>query len=464
MLMELRYARLDPRLQARRLRRRPGAALLGVGVLALVIILLLSRCGAEGALSTAPVVTVPPGESLRGMKGTRPTTAQDEGFRADLRAAWTEFAPQDGQLSGYDYAAEAYDAVMVAALAAEAARSDGGSLADSLVGITSGLVECSDFSQCRDLVRRGESVGYRGVSGPVIMNAQGENVVTKYAVVEFGADNRIDPSLTRVVDLMGERDAPAPTVSGPRREGDGVLTIGSLLPITGQLASYAPAQQAAIRLAIGRINTAGGVLGREVVYREADSGDTGANKMLEAVEELIEAEVDVIIGPSSTAVTVRVIDRILEAGIVQISPANTNMLLVGFDDQGLYFRMAASDDQQTVLLAELMEQDGLQRVGIFAVDDLYGNSLTTTLTRSLEARGIEVALTDLYSPNLGSFAENVEQMRAAEVDGIVVISFDEGVRLLRAMVDAGLGPEEISVYGVDSNMGDDFGALFDSTR
>jgi ABC-type branched-subunit amino acid transport system substrate-binding protein len=158
--------------------------------------------------------------------------------------------PLADPLTEFAYAAEAYDAVIIAALAAEAAGTDGGDLADFIVAVTSGSVICFSFAECIDLLFRGEDIGYAGVSGPLIMNAQGENVGAVYSVVEFGADNRIDDSLTRLVELQGDTEVSPAVVTEPRRFGDGVLTIGSLLPISGQLFQYAPAQQSAIRLAV----------------------------------------------------------------------------------------------------------------------------------------------------------------------------------------------------------------------
>ena len=46
--------------------------------------------------------------------------------------------------------------------------------------------------------------------------------------------------------------------------GDGVLTIGTLLPQTGNLAFLGPPEFAGVDLAIKEINEAGGVLGKPV--------------------------------------------------------------------------------------------------------------------------------------------------------------------------------------------------------
>ena len=62
--------------------------------------------------------------------------------------------------------------------------------------------------------------------------------------------------------------------AGGAAEGDGTLTIGTLLPETGSLAFLGPPEFAGVTLAVQEINEAGGVLGNDVVQIDSDSGDT----------------------------------------------------------------------------------------------------------------------------------------------------------------------------------------------
>ena len=54
----------------------------------------------------------------------------------------------------------------------------------------------------------------------------------------------------------------------PQPKGDGTLTVGTLLPQTGDLAFLGPPEFAGVDLAIEDINAAGGVLGKDVVERQ----------------------------------------------------------------------------------------------------------------------------------------------------------------------------------------------------
>src|ERR671919_436054 len=74
----------------------------------------------------------------------------------------------------------------------------------------------------------------------------------------------------------GEGDGDKKT-DAPAAKGDGVLTVGTLLPSTGDLAFLGPPEFAGVDLAVKEINDAGGVLGKPVETAQADSGDGTPN-------------------------------------------------------------------------------------------------------------------------------------------------------------------------------------------
>ena len=71
----------------------------------------------------------------------------------------------------------------------------------------------------------------------------------------------------------GAEPSSSSSAGGSAPKGDGTLTLGSLLPQTGNLAFLGPPEFAGLELAVKEINEAGGVLGKDVVYIEGDSGD-----------------------------------------------------------------------------------------------------------------------------------------------------------------------------------------------
>ena len=251
-------------------------------------------------------------------------------------------------------------------------------------------------------------------------------------------------------------DAPATSTA----EGDGTLTIGSLLPQTGNLAFLGPPEFAGVELAIKEINEAGGVLDKDVEYIEGDSGDTSQDVANPTVDRLLAADVDVIIGAASSGVSLTVIDKITRAGVVQYSPANTAAELTDYEDQGLYFRTAPPDILQGRILGEAILADGCTNVGILALQDPYGEGLANFVGETVTGGGgsltPEAAI--FYDPAASNFDAQVNELKAANPGCVVLIGFEESAKVINSMVSAGIGPQEVPLYLVDGNVGNALGA------
>lgn len=369
----------------------------------------------------------------------------------------------DPTLTDLSYAAETYDAVTIIALAAELAQSDGIEYASEINGITRDGEKCTDFATCVEIIKAGGDPDYDGISGPLTFAGNGEPLEASYGFLTMGDNNRLDPLATTFIDVKGpeELDVPQVPVEGSR-VGDGVLKIGSILPQTGSLAFLGPPEFAGFDLAIADINAAGGVLGQPVEGIKGDSGDTSTDTASKTVDRLLAEDVDAIVGAASSGVTLTVIDKVTSAGVVLFSPANTSPALSDYADKGLYFRTAPPDIYQGDVLGQKVLQDGNQTVAILALNDAYGTGLSDAAEKTIIAGGGEVVVKKIYDPTAASFDTEVDEVVAANPDAIMIIGFDESAKILRSMVEKGVGPKVKNVYGCDGNIGNSLGELFDS--
>lgn len=242
----------------------------------------------------------------------------------------------------------------------------------------------------------------------------------------------------------------------PAAKGDGTLTIGQLLPQTGSLAFLGPPEFAGVDLAIKDINGAGGVLGKDVVGVKADSGDTDSGIAPAETDKLLKAKSDVIVGAASSGVSLTVIDKIMSAGSVMFSPANTS---TSFDEgdyskPDLYFRTAPSDILQGAVLANLLVEDGRQNVAILARQDAYGETLAKEVSKNLEAAGSKVAANVLYSEKDGPGDTQISEIADSNADAVVLIAFDETTTIVPKLIQANTGPKDVPTYFVDGNTAD----------
>ncbi|EID55457.1 ABC transporter substrate-binding protein [Saccharomonospora xinjiangensis] len=235
--------------------------------------------------------------------------------------------------------------------------------------------------------------------------------------------------------------------------GDGVFRLGYVLPETGQLASQGPAQIESVRLAVKEINDAGGVLGQPIP--EVTASDEGGNAGVAArsADRVLASGVDAVIGAAASDMSLAIIDTVTGSGVVQCSGSNTAATFTDYPDNGLYFRTAPSDALQATVLSKVIVADGEQRVAVVARGDDYGRGLLKSITKELKDTGIPVVLGETYEPGSEDFDRVARKVREVNPDAAVVVAFDEGAAVLRAMIEAGVGPRDINVYGTDGLRG-----------
>ncbi|HVR32704.1 MAG TPA: ABC transporter substrate-binding protein [Acidimicrobiia bacterium] len=244
-------------------------------------------------------------------------------------------------------------------------------------------------------------------------------------------------------------------------EGDGVLTVGTLLPVTGDLAFLGPPEVAGARLAVEDINAAGGVLGEDVVLVEGDSGDTNQDIANPEVDRLLANNVDVIVGAASSAVSLLVIDKIVGNGVVHFSPANTSPTFTTYDDNNLYFRTAPSDLLQGKVLADQVIAQGNETAAVLYRQESYGQGLADSFEENFVAAGGTIPVFTAYAVDTENFDAEVDSIVDADPDAIVVIGFAESANILTTMNERGIGASAKNVWGVDGNIGGIGGELSD---
>ncbi|MEU6794478.1 ABC transporter substrate-binding protein [Nonomuraea wenchangensis] len=137
----------------------------------------------DGNMSNTNYLKMPKG-TLKGVKGTIPGAEAPDAFRERLLTV-------DKELEDYTYAAESYDAAVLIALAAEAAKDDSGrSIAAKLAEVSKGGEKCKSFKECADLLKAGKDIDYDGLSGPVEFDDNGDPAVATIGVYQYGDDNK----------------------------------------------------------------------------------------------------------------------------------------------------------------------------------------------------------------------------------------------------------------------------------
>ena len=385
---------------------------------------------------------------ITGMRGTEPSVnlSSISDFTSRLEGAY-----EGGLQEIYAYGAETYDAIVIVALAALVANSnDPVAIGAEINGVTKDGTKCTSFAECKNIIESGRNPDYDGVGGPYEFVEAGEPAAASFRIATYSGGDKPDSALDEYV-FAGGSDA---AMDDMEEMATGQLVIGTLLPVTGDLAFLGPPEVAGARLAVADINAAGGVLGNDVVLHEGDSGDTNQDIANPEVDRLLALDVDAIIGAASSAVSKLVIDKITGNNVIHFSPANTSPDFTTYDDNGLYFRTAPSDLLQGKVLADLVASEGNEIAGVIFRQESYGQGLADSFKENFESQGGTVDPFIAYAPGTDNFDAEVDQLAGASPDAVVVIGFQESATILVTMHERGIGPTSATnVYGVDGNIG-----------
>ena len=211
------------------------------------------------------------------------------------------------------------------------------------------------------------------------------------------------------------------------------LTIGFLADFSGPLAEYGTATQTGVELAIKHINEAGGVNGQDVTFVVGDTR-VDPTQAVEEARRLIDIEgAHAIVGPLSSTATLAVADSVTTPrGIPQISPSATSPALTTADDNGYLFRTTGSDTVQGVVLAQLVESEGHDNVGVIFRDDAWGQGLSEVFAATFSGTA---TLASYAADGQPSYQAELQQAAANGAEVLVAMGFAETEVFVREAIE-----------------------------
>ncbi len=225
----------------------------------------------------------------------------------------------------------------------------------------------------------------------------------------------------------GRTELRSQTPIAPAAAADTPLKIGLLLNFSEGATERATERQRAFNMAIKHINAGGGVFGFPV---EVAVGDTTRDPTVavEAARRLIEEEgVHALVGPSSSANSLQVAERVAgPAGIPLISPSATSPLLTTAADNDFFFRTALADSAQGPVLARITRELGFTNVGVIYIDDAWGQGLADAFAAAWEG---EIAMV-VFDPDQTAVRAALQQSAGKGAQALVVITFEQAAETI----------------------------------
>lgn len=229
--------------------------------------------------------------------------------------------------------------------------------------------------------------------------------------------------LALVVSCGKQEKAPEPAAPAHQQ-----VTIGAVLPLSGEMAKYGKTSLAALQIAIEDANQAGG----NVTFRLVPEDDRlTASVGVAAARKLLDVDhASCIIGAWPSSVTGAIIPVTDAAGAVLVSPASSAPTLAS--SRGLFFRTCASDLIEGNAAADYAVKDLKgKRLAVLYIRNDFGQGLLQVFRDTATKAGAEIVMADGFDLGTSDFRVLLAKLAKATPDATYIIGYREMVPLFR---------------------------------
>ena len=220
------------------------------------------------------------------------------------------------------------------------------------------------------------------------------------------------------------------------------VKLGVLLGFTGPIESLVGPMGDGADFAINEVNDSGALLGGlQVTSVRGDTTCIDSAAAVAAAERLVTADrVDAIVGGDCSGVTIAMLQQVAKPnGIVMISPSATSPALSTIEDDGLFFRTAPSDSRQGEVIADILQEMGIEEAAMTYTNNDYGKGLADSIEANVTGRGGTITISAPHEDGKGDYSAEVAALAAVGGDILIVAGYlDQGGKgIIQGALDSG---------------------------
>lgn len=236
--------------------------------------------------------------------------------------------------------------------------------------------------------------------------------------------------------------------AGWEKDSDGniVIKIGGIGPLTGDYASYGVSVKNGATIAIDEINAAGTIPGVkfELLFQDSEADSA---KAVSAFGKLVDDGMDISLGGVLSGETKDIVATSVESGMLVLTPTASAEACIGEPNA---FRVCFNDPQQGDVAAKKIKEFGLAtKVALFydnGSDYSVGN--IKTFKAQATAQGLEIVSEQTYTDKSNTdFSTQITAIKNSGAELVFMpIYYNDAAKFLRQASTAGL---DVVFFGVD---------------
>lgn len=244
-----------------------------------------------------------------------------------------------------------------------------------------------------------------------------------------------------------EKTEKTEAAGGEQAASGDTIKIGTLYPLSGDVAAIGNNIMRGIEFAVEEINAAGGVKGQKLEIVKGDTQGDSKIAMSEAERLITQENVVAILGAYQSGVT-EVVSQTTESYQVPMVTAISTADQLTTHDYEYFFRMAPSNmmflRDMVQYLADLKDEAGkeIKTIAVCADNTLLGQETSKWAQYWADQNGIEFLGEVLYTKGAADLSTEVLQLKSMNPDALVVDNYiSDGILLTKTMAEQGYKPE-----------------------
>ena len=227
--------------------------------------------------------------------------------------------------------------------------------------------------------------------------------------------------------------------------------IGGIGPTTGATAIYGTAVKNGAQIAVDEINAAGGINGKQIVYRfEDDQND--AEKAVNAYNTLKDWGMQMLVGTTTTAPCIAVAGKTASDNVFQITPSASSPDVLS-SGNGNVFQVCFTDPNQGVASAQYIAENKLPtKIGIiYDSSDVYSSGIEEKFEAEAKTQGLNIVSKAAFTADSKTdFGTQLQKAKDAGADLLFLpIYYQEASIILKQADTMGYKPKFFGVDGMD---------------
>ena len=238
-----------------------------------------------------------------------------------------------------------------------------------------------------------------------------------------------------------------------RSNGEAVLKIGGIGPLTGGNAVYGQAAMNGAQIAIDEINEAGGINGMMIEFNAQDD-EADPDKGVNAYNNLKDWGMQILMGCVTSGSCTAVSDYAHEDNLFLLTPSASSLTSITYDNA---FRVCFSDPNQGVGAADYISQHQLaSKVAIiYDNSDVYSSGITEKFTAEANNIGLEIVASEAFNAdNKTDFSVQLQAAKDAGAELVFLpIYYNEASLILSQAAAMEYQPMFFGCDGLDGILG-----------